>query len=101
MEISISNLLKIKDANIIDIRSSAKYSDNHIPFAVNIPYNKLISNPSKYLNKYGTYYIYCQKGITSKDCVNVLRAIGFNAFSIIGGYEEYIISIDNVYKSSI
>ena len=101
MEISINNLLKLRDANIIDIRSSTKYSDNHIPFSINVPYDRLMSNPSKYLNKYDTYYIYCQKGITSKSCVNVLRAMGYNVFSVIGGYEEFIISIDNVYKSSL
>ena len=98
MEISIANLLELKNANIIDIRSGFKYSDNHIPFSINIPYDKLMSNPTEYLNKYDTYYIYCQKGITSKNCVNVLRAMGYNVYNVIGGYEEYIISIDNVYK---
>lgn len=92
MEISARELLKMNNPNIIDIRSTVKYSDNHIPGSINIPYDVLISNPSKYLNKQDTYYIYCQKGITSKTCVNILKALGYNVVGIYGGYEEYILN---------
>ena len=91
MEISFDELFKLVNPIIIDIRSLEKYNDNHVPGAVNIDYNLLISNPYKYLDKNLSYYIYCQKGLTSRKVVDLLRRCGYNAFSIIGGYEYYIL----------
>ena len=92
MEISFIELFKLKDPIIIDIRSIEKYNDNHIPKSINIDYNLLINNPNKYLNMNNNYYIYCQRGITSKKVTQILRSFGYNVFSIIGGYEQYILS---------
>ena len=92
MEISVNEMLNLNNPYIIDIRSIQKYNDNHILGAINIPFDLLISNPSRYLNKKNTYYIYCQKGLTSKNACRVLRNLGYNAINIIGGYEAYIIS---------
>lgn len=92
MEITFSKLIHLNNPNIIDIRSNEKYNNNHVPGSINIPYNLLVSNPQKFLNKVDTYYLYCQKGITSKICVNILRSFGFNVVSVIGGYEEYILN---------
>ena len=91
VEISFNELFKIKNPNIIDIRSIEKYNDNHVPGSININYNLLISNPGKYLDKNLTYYIYCQKGITSIKAVNLLRKQGFNVYNVIGGYERWIL----------
>lgn len=91
MEIEINDLLKIDMPNIIDIRSTEKYNDNHIPGSINIDYNLLIEYPSKYLNKNDTYYIYCQRGITSKKIVEILRYYGYIVYNVKGGYEAYIL----------
>ena len=92
MEISLNDLKNLLNPNIIDIRSMEKYNDNHIPSAINISYNLLISNPSKYLDRGSTYYIYCQRGITSRKVCEILRNFGYNVYSIIGGYEAYILN---------
>ena len=91
MEITIDELLKINNPNIIDIRSYEKYNDRHIPGAVNINYIELVNNTSKYLNKINKYFIYCQRGITSRKVVSILRNYGYNVINIIGGYEAYIL----------
>lgn len=91
MEILISDLLKLENPNIIDIRSSEKYNDNHILGALNINPQLLINNPDKYLKRNLSYYIYCQKGYSSRSLVQILRIKGYNTFSIIGGYEAYIV----------
>ena len=90
--IDVYELLKIKGANIIDIRSVQKYNDNHIPGSINIEYNKLLGNSDKYIRKDDTYYIYCQKGVMSKRVVNYLRSLGYNVYDVIGGYESYILN---------
>lgn len=91
MEITLNDLLNLNHPNIIDIRSTEKYNNNHIPGAININSNLLLSNPDKYLNKTQTYYIYCQKGMTSRPIVQILRVKGYNVFSVAGGYEAWIL----------
>ena len=92
VEISFYDLFKLNNPYIIDIRSVEKYNDNHIPNSINIYYNLLLSNPSKFLNKNTTYYIYCQRGITSKKVSELLRIYGYDVISIIGGWEQYILN---------
>lgn len=89
--ITVEELLKCSDISIIDVRNEQSYNNNHIPGSINIPYNKLISNPNMYLERGKKYYIYCQKGITSAKLCNYLLSLGFNVVNIIGGYEEWIL----------
>ena len=90
--ISISELKKIiHNINIIDIRSISNFNNNHIPGAKNIPFNSLIINPNKYLDKYSTYYIYCQKGQKSLKTCQMLNSLGYKTINIIGGYESWVL----------
>ena len=52
----------------------------------------LLNNPEKYLDPNLTYYIYCQKGTSSKTLAQVLRVKGYQVFNIIGGYEAWILN---------
>jgi len=88
--IQIEELLTYNNPIIIDIRSNQSYNNNHIDGAINIPYQELIINPSKYLNRNTKYFIYCQKGITSVKACNILYNQGYNVINIIGGYEEWV-----------
>lgn len=93
--IYITNLLQKHNINIIDIRNKEKYNDNHIPNSINIPAEKLIQEPKKYLQKEQTYYIYCQKGITSPNICKILSNFGYDVVNIKGGYESYILNRRN------
>ncbi len=90
--ISIEDLLKMKPEHIIDIRNIQSYNNNHIPNAINIPFEKLITSPSKYLNPNVKYFIYCQKGLVSKKACQILSGYGYKVVDIIGGYEEWILN---------
>lgn len=90
--ISIQELKKLeKNINIIDIRSITSFNNNHIPGAQNIPFDSLIVNPNKYLDKYNIYYIYCQKGHKSLKTVQILNSLGYKTINIIGGYEAWVL----------
>ncbi|HHW69293.1 MAG TPA: rhodanese-like domain-containing protein [Tenericutes bacterium] len=89
--ISVSEFLKLRNVFIIDIRSIEKYNNNHIPNAINVPFNKLIAYHYKYLDRNNMYYIYCQKGIKSKTACQILRNLGYKVISIQGGYESWIL----------
>lgn len=92
-KISITDLIPIiNQINIIDIRSIQSYNNNHIPGAKNIPFEKLITNPTLYLNKNEKYYIYCQKGLSSENVCQILASLGYDVVNIDGGYESWIIN---------
>ena len=89
--ISVHELLSLYDPCIIDIRNLENYNNNHLPGAINISYNDLLIDPSKHLNKKDKYYIYCKKGITSARLCQILRKKGYNVYSVIGGYEAWLL----------
>lgn len=89
--INIKDLINKNISNIIDIRSIESYNNNHIPNAINIPFEKLIVEPNKYLERNKTYYLYCRSGFTSKKACEILIRMGFNTVNINGGYEEWIL----------
>lgn len=93
--INVNELLNMKNINIIDIRSIEKYNDNHIPNAINIPQEKILLNPNKYLDKNIRYYIYCQKGMSSYNICRILTTMGYKVTNINGGYESYIMNNRN------
>ena len=82
---------KMGEINIIDIRSNQSYNNNHIPTAINIPMEKLLIEPKKYLQTTTIYYIYCQKGISSSKVCQILNRMGYHTINILGGYEEWIL----------
>lgn len=90
--ISVSDFLKQQtERQVIDIRSIQSYNNNHIPGAKNIPRDKLLNEPQKYLNRYEIYYIYCQSGIRSKDTCRQLLRLGYKVININGGYESWML----------
>jgi len=89
--ISVSELKKLQNINIIDIRSIERYNNGYIYGAINIPLEQLLVNFNKYLSKTKKYYIYCQKGIQSRKLCQILKNNGFNVINIIGGYEAWIL----------
>ena len=89
-EIDISELKNlIGRVNIIDLRDSYIYNLGHIPTARNIPFNFLMMNPSTYLGKNVTYYLYCEQGIRSSRACRKLLDEGYNVINVIGGYSVY------------
>jgi Rhodanese-related sulfurtransferase len=89
--ISVKELIEKKYVNLIDLRNTQKFNDNHIPNSRNILFDKLILEPKKYLNYNDTYYIYCQKGFKSIKACIYLQKLGFTVINIKGGYEAWIL----------
>ena len=87
--ITVDKLRNLDYVDIIDIRSEEKYNDIN---AYNIPYDKLLICPNNYIEKDKVYYIYCQKGITSRKLCNILNSKGYNVININGGYEAWILT---------
>ena len=65
---------------IIDVSDKYSYKESHLENSINIPYDELINNYRKYLNKNDRYYLYCKSGKLSKSAVLVLSSLGYNVF---------------------
>lgn len=68
---------------LIDVRDKGEYALKHISGSINIPFNELIFNHNKYLNKNAKYYIICGSGFKSKRAVNILSVYGYDVTNII------------------
>lgn len=88
---SISMKQAVGKSNIIDIRNIEKYNNGHMTGAINIPMDRLLITPDKYLQKDKIYYLYCQRGVQSRKTCMILKNKGFNVINIEGGYESWIL----------
>ena len=88
-EISIYQLLKLSNPNIIDIRDKYSYNIGNLRGSINIPYYSLLSNYSIYLNKNNVYYLYCDYGHQSKEISNRLNLFGYNTYYVKEGYLDF------------
>lgn len=87
--ITVSELLLLFNPDIIDIRDNNLYREGHIPGANNIPIDFLLQDPSRYIKSAGTYYLYCDFGLTSSRICQVLSQLGYNVINIADGYYGY------------
>ena len=69
--ISFSELKKISNPFIVDIRDNYSYNISHIKNAINIP-----------------YYLYCEEGKQSYEISKRLNSFGYNTKSIHGGFKS-------------
>ena len=65
---------------IIDVSDKYTYNLGHLNNSINIPYDDLINNYRKYLNKVDRYYLYCKSGKLSKRAVLILSSLGYKVF---------------------
>jgi len=89
-EITIDELLSLKNPIIYDIRSYEKYYYGHIPQAKWINVSELLAYPEHFLVKNKKYYFYCDSGKRSSILVKQLNVMGYSAVNVIGGYQNYL-----------
>ncbi len=71
----------------VDVRDGFKYNIRHINSSINIPVNDILSNVN-ILDKNKTYFLICDSGKVSLKLSRLLNNIGFNTYSIDGGYNN-------------
>ena len=85
--------LKTMDPNkylLIDIRENAAYNHGFITSAINKPMKELLMNPEG-LPKDKRIILYCIKGLISIEAAERLSQQGYDAYSLEGGYGEWLI----------
>lgn len=94
IEITIDELNKLEDKiyRLIDIRDEATVSYGIIPGAIVIPESEVLSNISSF-DKDKKLIIYCTRGNNSIAVAELLVKEGFEAYSLKGGYNAYILDV--------
>ncbi len=75
------NEYNIDMGKLINVNHPLDYIKDNI--STNIYYEKLIYNPSKYLDKKTKYYITCNKGKLSQKVVTTLEFYGYNVTQVV------------------
>lgn len=79
--ININNY-NLSMGTLIDVRPKEEYLKKHINGSINIPYNELIFNHKKYLDRNKKYFLICSGGIKSKRATNILSVYGYNVVNV-------------------
>lgn len=84
------------DYNFIDIRTEFDFKREHIKNFINIPYTN--TEQIKRLSKFKKIILLCYSGKLSFDFSTKLNNLGFDSYSIKGGFEAVVNPIDkNLY----
>lgn len=91
MEISAKELLSLleDDYFVIDIRDSYSYSFGSMKNSLNIDQNEVFDRISEY-PKEKKIIVCCKSGIVSIDIAEKLCELGFDAYSLEGGYAKWV-----------
>ena len=76
------------DAFILDARTKREFEAGHINRAINIPLDELRGRLDE-LPKDKEIWVYCKAGKRSYFATRILRANGYDAINISGGYDMY------------
>ena len=89
--ITISQINATNDQKkyIIDIRTPLEFANYHLPGAVNIPYDLLMTHPDSYLKRGELYYLICAHGSVSYRAAAILESYGYKAISVQDGYTAH------------
>lgn len=79
---------------LIDIREPDEYREGHIPTAINIPMDTLLSTPDKFLDRESDYYLVCRSGSRSAMTSNTLLNLGYRVIDVAGGTIGYTGSLE-------
>ncbi len=91
IEISLEKATSWENATVefVDLRNSDTTAYGTIPGAVLIPMDELEKNLEK-LDRRKKQVLYCSKGIISGSVAERLREMGYEAYSLEGGYYSYL-----------
>lgn len=83
---------KIDNLIIVDLRERKEYEQYHIDGAINYSYDLLMKTNDfeKIFIRDKQIILYCERGGRSIYATRKLRAMGYNASSLLGGLENYL-----------
>lgn len=81
-----AEIMKSQTCIILDVRTQEEFSQGHIPGAICIPNEEIISDPPADLpDKDALILVYCRSGRRSKEAAAKLAAMGYTDIREFGG----------------
>ncbi len=81
------DLLELKLAKTIDVRTKTEYDIGHYDSAIHIPASEIDANSTANLNKEDIYIVYCNTGQRARQATDKLRDLDFKyVYYITGTY---------------
>ena len=77
-----------EQALLVDVREEEELAEGMIPGALHIPLAQL-RNRANQLPKDQKIYVYCHSGVRSYTAARILTQLGYNAYSMAGGWHLY------------
>ena len=87
-----------EDLQLVDIRDEGSIIYGMIPGAINIAYSEFIDDNKDWitkLDKAKKIVLYCQRGEKTKEIAEQLELMGYDSYSLVGGYNAYLIKSIN------
>ena len=91
LEITYSDLNHLTSYKLIDIRDAVSIQYGRIPDSIAIDPEQLMTEVSAF-SKDTPLILYCTKGIASREQAQMLRDAGYRAYSLKGGYQEWLLA---------
>ncbi len=84
-------MLKVKGAQLVDVRTKEEYSSGHMENATNCDYNSSdFRKKMEKLNKNEPVLVYCHAGGRSAKAAQLLKEMGFKKiYDLKGGYSNW------------
>ena len=88
------------DYIILDVRRADEFAEGHIPGAVNVPNEEIVSAPPAELpDKNKTIYVYCRSGRRSREAASKLVEMGYTDIVDCGGILDWTGEIDSQHRN--
>lgn len=85
----IAQYKSTNNAVLLDVRTKEEYAEGHIEDSVNVPLDSVMSVESVVKDKNTPLFVYCFSGSRSGQAVSILKRMGYNDVTNIGGICNY------------
>lgn len=82
--------LAVKNLQFVDVRAAYERQSGHIPHDKNIPITVLSEKAASELPKDKIILTYCFSGHRSGIAAQLLRQMGYEAYSVAGGFTQWV-----------
>lgn len=75
--------------HIVDVRTAEEFREGHVPGALNVPVDQMGRIQQLVPGKEAPVYLYCASGARSMMAVGMLRRMGYQDVTNVGGIHAY------------
>lgn len=98
----LDDFIAKKNPQIIDVRPVNAYMDDgYIEGAKSIPFEQFRKRYAKKIDKERPVLLYCNMGLNSYTCSRMLSQLGYECYSLAGGYRLYSSAVLGSWKPEI